>query len=543
MNSESNYSRLDIAFARFLGQRSLLDGTQRSAFESLLMKLSAQQAAGHSCMPIDEADKDLLQASGFVSKGQTMPLIVENNRLYTQRYWFYERRLALQVKALCQQRYNYEHMEDRVAHYFKSLSDGTDWQQEAAKKALTRAFCIITGGPGTGKTTTVVKILALLQELAKQSLHIALVAPTGKAAMRLQESIGAGKASLPCTDIVKKHIPEQVTTIHHVLGAQPPTPYFKHDATNPLPFDLVVVDEASMVDLALMSKLVDALKPSARLILLGDKDQLASVESGAVLADLTLSLPEHTAELLKSHRFQGDIKALADAVNRQQGERAWQLLQQKDTAVSLLKDEIIEFIATQHRKYLQLIEQGADFKSVYAAFNQFQVLCSNRNGPQSVNDINVRVEHCLQAQNKIQPTGAWYVGRPVMVTENNISMQLYNGDIGLCLPDPQCRERLMVFFLRPDGGIKKVLPGRLPQCESVYAMTIHKSQGSEFDSVLVVLAEQMNPVLTKELLYTAITRARLSINIVAAQEVFIESVRQKVSRDSGLADKLNECSI
>jgi len=543
MNSESNYSRLDIAFARFLGQRSLLDGTQRSAFESLLMKLSAQQAAGHSCMPIDEADKDLLQASGFVSKGQTMPLIVENNRLYTQRYWFYERRLALQVKALCQQRYNYEHMEDRVAHYFKSLSDGTDWQQEAAKKALTRAFCIITGGPGTGKTTTVVKILALLQELAKQSLHIALVAPTGKAAMRLQESIGVGKASLPCTDIVKKHIPEQVTTIHHVLGAQPPTPYFKHDATNPLPFDLVVVDEASMVDLALMSKLVDALKPSARLILLGDKDQLASVESGAVLADLTLSLPEHTAELLKSHRFQGDIKALADAVNRQQGERAWQLLQQKDTAVSLLKDEIIEFIATQHRKYLQLIEQGADFKSVYAAFNQFQVLCSNRNGPQSVNDINVRVEHCLQAQNKIQPTGAWYVGRPVMVTENNISMQLYNGDIGLCLPDPQCRERLMVFFLRPDGGIKKVLPGRLPQCESVYAMTIHKSQGSEFDSVLVVLAEQMNPVLTKELLYTAITRARLSINIVAAQEVFIESVRQKVSRDSGLADKLNECSI
>jgi len=538
MNSESNYSRLDVAFARFLGQRALLNDEQRSTFESLLMQLSAQQAAGHSCIQINEQDRALLQASGLVSDSETMPLIVDKNRLYTRRYWFYEQRLAVQIRALCKQQFSYKHMEDKVDHYFKPLPNETDWQREAAKKALTQAFSIITGGPGTGKTTTVVKILALLQESSKQPLHIALVAPTGKAATRLQESVGLGKAGLPCTDVVKKHIPEQVTTIHHLLGAKPPTPYFKHDAATPLPFDLVVVDEASMVDLALMSKLVDALKPGARLILLGDKDQLASVESGAVLADLTTGLPGHTLELLKSHRFQGEIKVLADMVNQQQAEQAWQLLQKKNAAITLLVDEIIEFIAVNYSCYLQLIDQGADFQSVFAAFNQFQALCSNRNGPQSVADINVRVEHCLQAQNKIHVHGRWYVGRPVMVTENNASMQLYNGDIGLCLQDPQHPEQLRVFFLRPDGSIKKVLPARLPKCETVYAMTIHKSQGSEFESVLIILAEQMNPVLTKELLYTAITRAKSLINMVTTEAVFIETVRQKVLRGSGLVDKL-----
>ena len=538
MNTKQAYSRLDYALARFLGQCSSLDSRQRTAFESLLMQLSAQQAAGHSCIRINETDKAFLKASGIVSDSETMPLIVEKNRLYTQRYWFYEQRLAEQVKSLCEQSFSYDNLEVLVDRYYVRLIDEIDWQREVAKKTVTQAFSIITGGPGTGKTTTVVKILALLQELAEQPLHIALAAPTGKAAMRLQESIGFSKDALPCSEFIKKHIPEKVTTIHHLLGAKPPTPYFKHDAATPLPFDLVVVDEASMVDLALMSKLLDALKPSARLILLGDKDQLASVESGAVLADLTAGLPGHTLELLKSHRFQGEIKALADAVNQQQAKHAWHRLQKEGAATALLAEDMIAFIAGHYSQYLQLLDEGADFNLVYAAFNQFQVLCSNRNGPQSVVDINYRVEQCLQDQNKIQVNGQWYVGRPVMVTENNASMQLYNGDIGLCLNDPKHPGRLLVYFLRPDGSIKKVLPGRLPKCETVYAMTIHKSQGSEFERILIVLAEQMNPVLTKELLYTAITRAKTSVKIVTTQEVFIETVRQQVLRDSGLADKL-----
>ena len=192
--------------------------------------------------------------------------------------------------------------------------------------AVQQNFSIITGGPGTGKTTTVVKILAVLQELAQEPLHIALAAPTGKAAMRLQESIGFNKTKLNCSEEIKARLPENVSTLHRLLGAKLASPYFRHHADNPLIYDVVVVDEASMVDLALMSKLLDALKPSARLILLGDKDQLASVESGAVLADLTQALPTHTVELQTAHRFDDNIKQLAVAVNQQNTELAWQLL-------------------------------------------------------------------------------------------------------------------------------------------------------------------------------------------------------------------------
>lgn len=538
MNSESLYSRLDRAFAGFLGSRSSLQGRSREKFETLLATLSAQQAAGHSCVQVDEAEKALLQDSGLVSDAGRMPLVLEGDRLYTQRYWFYEKRLAEQILTLCKQRYDdYESLDNLIDRYFVQLIDEVDWQREAAKKAVTQAFSIITGGPGTGKTTTVVKILAILQELAESPLHIALAAPTGKAAMRLQESIGKNIAGLSCSEAIKQRIPDKVTTIHHLLGALPPSPYFRHDSASPLPYDLVVVDEASMVDLALMSKLVDALKSGSRLILLGDKDQLASVESGAVMADLTASLPEQTAQLHKAYRFKAEIKALAEAINNQQGEKVWVLLQKPSSATALLADDMIAYIVSQYSRYLQLLNDGADIKDIFAEFERFQVLCSNRNGPQSVADINFRVEQRLLEQNKIRANGQWYAGRPVMVTENNAAMHLYNGDIGLCLPDPDSGQ-LRVCFLRPDGGVKSVLPGRLPRCETVYAMTIHKSQGSEFEEILLVLAEQMNPVLTKELLYTGVTRAKSRVKVVASESVLLQAVGQKVLRDSGLADKL-----
>lgn len=537
MNSEFTYSRLDHAFSGFLGRRSTLQGEQRNKFIALLAKLSAQQAAGHSCVSVNEEEMALLQGSGLASETGRLPLVLEGGRLYTQRYWFYERRLADQIRQLCGRQYDYESLDHLIDRYFIGLIDEIDWQREAAKKAVTQAFSIITGGPGTGKTTTVVKILALLQEMAERPLHIALSAPTGKAAMRLQQSIGDNIASLPCSEAIKNHIPDKVTTLHHLLGAMPPSPYFRHDAASPLPYDLVVVDEASMVDLALMSKLVDALKPDARLILLGDKDQLASVESGAVLADLTTSLPKQTLELRKAYRFKAEIKALAEAINAQQGERGWELLQDSGEATTLLAGDMVAYIATQYSRYLQLIAEKADFKTVFAEFNRFQVLCSNRHGPRSVTDLNLNVERRLFEQRKIQPQGPWYVGRPVMVTENNAAMQLYNGDIGLCMADAESGQ-LRVCFLRPDGGVKTVLPGRLPRCETAYAMTIHKSQGSEFEEVLLVLADQMNPVLTKELLYTGVTRAKAKVSVAASQAVLIEAVAQKVLRDSGLAAKL-----
>ncbi|MGZ5031536.1 MAG: AAA family ATPase, partial [Methylobacter sp.] len=276
-----SFSRLDIAFASFLSQRTSFDPLQKQAFEAIGMMASYEQNQGHSCIKIDDNARALLLASGLVAatpdnQSKPLPLVIEQDRLYLHRYWNYENRLAMQIKTMIQAEHPAEQLDAMLDRYFEA-SDETDGQREAAKMAVQQSFCIITGGPGTGKTFTVVKILALLQELAEQPLHIALAAPTGKAAMRLQESIGFSKEKLPCSETIKNRIPETVTTLHRLLGAMPPSPYFRHDRNKPLVHDLVVVDEASMVDLALMSKLLDALTPGARLILLGDKDQLASV--------------------------------------------------------------------------------------------------------------------------------------------------------------------------------------------------------------------------------------------------------------------------
>jgi len=549
--TEQPFTRLDTAFARFLSQRTDFSALQKQVFEILVMSVSYSQNQGNNCISLDGESRALILASGLAMETQPyelttkaatpLPLVVENNRLYLHRYWFYEQRLAMQIKAMAKHSHAFAKLDDLLDVYFTTGTDETDWQREAAKMAVTQSFTIITGGPGTGKTTTVVKILALLQALSpSKPLLIALAAPTGKAAMRLQESIGSKKAELPCPDTVKSHIPETVTTLHRLLGAKPPSPYFHHNADKPLVYDLVVVDEASMVDLALMSKLLDALKPGARLILLGDKDQLASVESGAVLADLTEALPEHTVELKTSHRFAGTIKNLADAINLQQEEAAWQVLNAGDENVALLKPDLIDYIAEQQADYLRLIKKGAEFAEIYLAFSRFQVLCSNRQGKNSVADINFAVEQKLAGQKRLNLSGLWYSGRPVMVSQNNAALHLYNGDIGICIPDKDQNGKLMVFFQRADGSIKKYLPTRIPLCETVFAMTIHKSQGSEFDEVLIALPETANPVLTKELLYTAITRARKTVRLVADKAVFMQTVRQKVDRVTGLVDKFQD---
>jgi exodeoxyribonuclease V alpha subunit len=537
-HDEQPYSRLDFGFAKFFAARCILSGERKSRFEDLLLQLSAQQAAGHNCILLSREDEALVAASGLSSQNLLTPLIVEHKRLYLHRYWQYEQRLAEQLTALSRLQFSAEQAGPLLSRYFPDAELVIDWQKQAAHSALSQGLTIITGGPGTGKTTTVVKILALLQEIAPQMLHIALAAPTGKAAMRLQESIAANKAALPCAESIKDSIPEKVLTIHRLLGARPPSPYFRHNADNPLPYDLVVIDESSMVDLALMSKLVDALKSGGRMILLGDKDQLASVESGAVLADITQSLPQQTVELLKSHRFQGGIKLLADAVNLQQTELAWQLLQKPHADVALLRSDPIDFIVENYFDYLNLMVQGAGFTQIFSAFNRFQVLCANQKGRNSVADINARVEHALSGLDKIRLGGLWYAGRPIMITANNPALQLFNGDIGLCLPDQDSQGQLRVFFTRGDGGVKKLQPARLLACETVYAMTIHKSQGSEFAQVLIMLPERINPVLSKELLYTAISRAKTQVKIVADPAVFMAAIGRKVQRQSGLADKL-----
>ena len=536
-NAPLLYSRLDLAFARFLEDRAHLDKHRKAVFKDLVLSLSYQHNQGDNCLLLTDEQQNIVLASGLAAiagQGKLLPLVLEQNRLYLQRYWYYEDRLTQQIKTIASQKAEFKNIENDLNDYFPTIT-GDDWQREAARKAVQHSFCIITGGPGTGKTTTVVKILALLQNLAPNPLQIALAAPTGKAAMRLQESIGNNKKNLSCSDELKNLIPENVSTLHRLLGAKANSPYFKHNASHPLIDDVIVVDEASMVDLALMSKLLDALKPTARLILLGDKDQLASVESGAVLADLTYALPSHTVELKTAFRFAEHIKQLAVAVNEQNPETAWQQLIAGDDNIALLDEDLIAYIAVQQTDYLQLIQDGADFNIIYNAFNRFQVLCANREGKNSVVDINSRVEQKLAQLGKIQIAGLWYVGRPVMVTQNNPLLHLYNGDIGLCLPDSN--GRLLVFFPRPDGSVASYLPSRITQCEIVFAMTIHKSQGSEFDEVLIVLPEQINSVLTKELLYTAITRAKQKVKLVANKDIFTATVQQKISRVTGLVAK------
>lgn len=537
------FSRLDTAFARFLKERATLDKAQKQAFEAIVLSLSYHHNQGHSCIIVDDDEQALVLASGLtvmadaIEKSVLLPLVLEQNRLYLQRYWDYEHRLTHQIKVIASHHYDVENLDALLDIYFGKQLKEIDWQREAARIAVQHSFSIITGGPGTGKTTTVVKILAVLQSLTEEPLLIALAAPTGKAAMRLQESIGSNKKALPCSELITSHIPETVTTLHRLLGAKRDSPYFKHDVNHPLIHDLVVVDEASMVDLALMSKLLDALKPNVRLILLGDKDQLASVESGAVLADLTQALPAHTVELKTSHRFDENIKQLAVAVNEQDAEAAWQFLTTGNENTQLLEGDVIAYIATQQVAYLKLIQQGAVFTAIYSEFNRFQVLCSNREGKNSVADINVRVEQKLAQQGRIQIAGLWYVGRPILVTQNNPMLHLYNGDIGLCLPDKNQGGKLMVFFQRPDMSVKSYLPSRIAQCETVFAMTIHKSQGSEFEEVLIVLPDLINPVLTKELLYTAITRAKKTVKLVADKVVFTATIQQKVTRMTGLMTK------
>ncbi len=545
-SDEIPFSRLDCAFARFLSQRTYFDSGRKQRFEVLTATLSQQQYQGHTCITITDNDKELLLESGLtgeipVNPALSYPLIIEENRLYTQRFWAYENQLATKITRLAQATTHTPNLENLLDRYFPAKGAQTDWQREAAKTACGRLFSIITGGPGTGKTTTVCKILAILQELAPKPLLIALTAPTGKAAMRLQEAIGTNLAALNCPEALQEHIPCAAITLHRLLGADPMSPYFKHDATNPLIFDRVVVDEASMVDLALMSKLSSALKPGAGLILLGDKDQLASVESGAVLADLIAGLPDNTVELKHSYRFDGGIKKFSDAVNNQDYEAAWAILTGPDDRIELLEpSRLLPYITQRREDYVRLVKTRAGFTEIYRAFNEFQVLCSNRQGPTGALAVSIAVEHALFGHSTQYGVTGWYPGRPVIVAQNNPALHLYNGDIGICLPDREQNGNLMVFFQRPDGSVKKFLPARMPDCETVFATTVHKSQGSEFEDVLVVLPETANPVLSTELLYTAISRARKNIKLITGKTVFMTAVINKALRNTGLRNKLNK---
>lgn len=562
-------------------------------------------------------------AGSSLLESEGAPLVLSGACLYMRRYWNYERQVAGDIaRRLQSSDAAPSDLAVRLASLFPEplVVDGqrlTDWQKLACAMAAQGRFTLITGGPGTGKTTTVVRLLALLQEAAMatgEPLRLSLAAPTGKAAARLTESIGAQVQSLALDERVREQIPTLVTTLHRLLGSRPGSRHFRHDAANPLPLDVLVVDEASMIDLEMMASLLGALPAHARLILLGDKDQLASVEAGAVLGDLCReaesggyseatrawlesqtgerledpvlvpgdkALAQHIVMLRHSRRFGSGsgIGRLARAVNLgdAQSARATLATGAHDLYVLRLsgeQDRALERLLIEgqgggeprpqgYAHYLQvmLAERPApDADSqvwdrwagrVLAAFDQFQLLCAVRKGAWGVEALNERIAEALVKRGLLEQSHGWYEGRPVLVTRNDYSLGLMNGDIGIALrlPEPPefpgapVREVLRVVFPRNDGSgaLRHILPSRLSAVETVFAMTVHKSQGSEFAHCALILPDSLNPVLTKELVYTGITRARHWFSLVESRAgIFEQAVQRCVTRRSGLREALEK---
>jgi exodeoxyribonuclease V alpha subunit len=595
---------LDAHLARLLAR---LNGDADPLLRLAVRLVSSATSQGHVCVNLADAAGGVMAATDEAAlepvpplsvwcealrrhavvgrPGDYAPLILDDaGRLYLYRYWAYEQELATDLRARVADDpadVDPRRLRGGLDRLFPPTGDAEDRQRVAAAVAALKRFTVISGGPGTGKTTTVVRILALLLEQAATPLRIALAAPTGKAAARMQEAIRASRETLPVDARVRDAIPVEATTIHRLLGFRPGSVTFRHDREDPLPVDVLVVDEASMVDLALMAKLVRAVPGPARLILLGDKDQLASVEAGAVLGDICGDSPGFSSafrrrlieltgqdpadlgsaasrdepaagppirdaivQLTRSYRFGRDsgIGRLAFLVNRGDGPAAldlltrggcddlvWHPLESPRTLAARLAG-----IAPRLGAYLN----GGTPETALAALDRFRVLSVHRTGPYGVETLNALIATSLEARGGMHPRGLWYHGRPVLVTANDYNLRLFNGDLGITLRDAEAEHKLRIFFRGADGRPRRLSPARLPEHETAFAATVHKSQGSEAEGVLLILPNALSPVMTRELLYTGITRARSSVEIWATPEIFEAAVARRLARSSGLRDAL-----
>lgn len=658
---------LDLAFATTIAELSREAGETVEPLVLLLAGLCSHQVGrGHSCLdiaqllgapsnvlalPPDHAKPadcptptqvlagirledclSVLSGAFAISSGERpAPLVLAETRLFLWRFWRYEQQIEAGIRARLAMPGELDDLNSTAASslrqalevLFADATEAVDYQKIACALAARSAFSVITGGPGTGKTTTVVKLLAALQSLARVSdgrvRQIRLAAPTGKAAARLNESIAGAVGRLPLSDLPGRvelaDIPTKVTTLHRLLGSQPNSRRFRYNRDNPLMLDILVIDEASMVDVEMMAAVMDALPASAQLILLGDKDQLASVDAGAVLGQLCRRaqdghyspatanwlevitgqripdvlidpqgwpLDQAVAMLRKSYRFaeSSGIRILAEAVNRNQldaallrrcrdGEFAdvlW-LNSNPQEGQALIARHALDGSANAfaagdaqpvgYRRYLEIIRDhrpGLDApqeawdewaRQALTAFNEFQILCALRNGPWGVEGINALVAAELYRAGLISRSEGWYSGRPVLITANDYNLGLMNGDVGITLEVPLPSEHssdlpetaLRVVFPAGDGSdeVRWISPSRLQHLETVYAMTVHKSQGSEFAHCSLVLPDTLSPVLSRELVYTGITRARSWFSLVTSNSrVLQDAVAQRVLRASGL---------
>jgi len=634
--------RLSGAFARFvatLGTRPASSSSAQSAALLLAaLVLSELEGRGHSCLLLADLVDDPAALLGWAEDdwkalaraaragGATLPKSVKgwvaqlaacetvwqadsfdygqplvlagadrDARLYLRRYWRDETLVARTIRERARDRHQ-DVDKGQVRTWLDVLfvsprartdEQRPDWQKVACAIAVRGAVAIITGGPGTGKTYTVARLLALLFATAPDAARqrVALAAPTGKAAARLKQSIDKALGEL--AERVGEALPlRELTarmgaarTLHSLLGSRPDTRIFAHNKGNPLDIDVLIVDEASMVHLEMMAALLDALPPGATLILLGDKDQLASVEAGAVLGDLchdaqgghydadTLAyveaasgetipddfagdggpLAQQTVMLRHSRRFGGPIGQLALAVNRGDVEAAVEVLRAggPEAQVGWIEHahqhHVIGLAGDGYRPYLELLRAGPGgaahedwVRSVLQSFEAFRILCAVREGEWGVEGLNGAIETRLDHAGLIRKNGDWYVGRPVMVTRNDYGTGVFNGDIGLTLPDPARPDSLRVWFLEGDR-VRSVLATRLRHVETAYAMTVHKSQGSEFAHTVLALPKEGGAVLARELVYTGITRASQRFTLVTpGAAVLGEAILRRTHRASGL---------
>lgn len=606
---------LDLALAQLIRRRALADGADGETARLLALTttlLAQERGRGHSCLPLAkwagrrfsllrddptplplptmDAWLDALRSSPLVGDGQRpTPLVLDGRlRLYLYRYWAAEQRLSRNLRPLLER--PSLPPDGQTAELFRRLfgppdaGSEVDYQALAAALALDRGLCLISGGPGTGKTTTVSRILALWLT-AQPDLRIALAAPTGKAAARLGESIEEQIPDLPLPTELAERLPRQAATLHRLLAYRRHQRRFLHRPGNPLPCDVLVVDEASMVDLLMMDVLVAALPRGARLVLLGDRDQLTSVETGFVFGDLArgaqgaglsadfatafedlsgthlpLALPDGDSplrdtavELVVNYRFrhQPGIGALATAIRQQDVHRALDVLDDPTVGDANRRSH-----GGDARGWLDPVYPAV--RHLFAADNAeealrrltaFRILAVTRRGPWGIEQLNRRVEDQLQRDDLLVDDGRvaaaaanddgghrWYPGRPIMVTHNDYAVGLFNGDLGICWPDDG---QLRAVF--PDGrkgGLRSLPLSKLPPHTTAWAMTVHKSQGSEFDHVLLVLPEKDSPLLGRELLYTAVTRAKVRVDLVADASLLEAGIGRRTRRDSGLLDTL-----
>jgi exodeoxyribonuclease V alpha subunit len=573
--------------------------------------VSKKLSDGHICFSIDEYNKDIrdgaVEQNPFLEESEELsseklnqccvsnsidevqPFVVDQDRFYLQRYFYYETALLKRINNFIkEEKVEYKvraaallEQKDFIQVLFNSKEKTTNWQLVAALTSILYNFSIITGGPGTGKTTTVAKLLAILYQL-QPDLKVTLCAPTGKAAARMNESLQKSKENLEglSDGIKEKYDTISAGTIHRLLGYIKDSPYFKHNEKNQLQFDVIIIDESSMVDVTLMSKLLDAIPSTSRVIFLGDKEQLASVEAGSIFGDLCLSekestnhfsqqsinllnelipsnnfidpsklldvpsnsiLKEHIIELQHSYRFKG-----TEGI----GKFSKQIISGKVDDLDTLKnvDQTGECVIVHTEYKGEILNKEIDLFSRYLKekdirialdkLNEVRILCGVKQGQYGVNEYNSYSETYLKKKGLISPKQGFYHNQPIMVTKNNNALKLYNGDIGIIREDEF--GKLQAYFEDIELGVRSVLPGYITNYTTVFAMTIHKSQGSEFNHVVVVLPDDPElTILTRELLYTAVTRAKKKVFILGKDEVVIKASKRKVQRASGVIYRLS----